>query len=282
MLGALLDFGTNLLNLGLQKKQFDYQRDLNNLTMQREDNAIQRRMEDLSKAGLNPYLAGSSGASASSFSSGQAPQLLSGVFGEAENRFIKKKQQKKDFEYIDNQIDKMSSEVQNIQEQNRVIQEQQEKYRLENEILKKQMKQYEDSGFYPTSPFGKLYFDILNAGRAFPEMPLTRKILNFGLQEQLNTLGETVNQLSTEIDDSVGRNVTEIKNKVNPVSKDYKESSKTNKNLANTLNKAFGDSGFFVSFYDGKFQIDNTSSRIPEHKAFDSYQEALHYIKSQL
>ena len=43
------------------KDQFEYQKQQNDLTRQREDNAIQRRQADLKQAGLNPLSAGDSG-----------------------------------------------------------------------------------------------------------------------------------------------------------------------------------------------------------------------------
>lgn len=80
-LNFLSDLGTNITNgiianknLAFQKDAFNYQKELNNLAMQREDNAVQRRMQDLASAGLSPYLAAGSAASSSSLSTGSAPQ----------------------------------------------------------------------------------------------------------------------------------------------------------------------------------------------------------------
>lgn len=66
-------------NFGLQQNQFDYQKRLNTLQMEREDNAIQRQVADLQAAGFSPLMA-SGGSPSSPLSSGSAPQYdVSGV-----------------------------------------------------------------------------------------------------------------------------------------------------------------------------------------------------------
>lgn len=276
-LGGLLDFGTSILNTVQQNRQFNYQRDLNNLVMQREDTAVQRRMADLAAAGLNPLMAAQGTAPTSSLSSAVAPQLQTGIFSEGENRGIKKEQQRKDFEFMDNQIDKMSEEVQNIKAQNDVIQQQQEKYKLENEILRGQLKQYEESGFYPTSSFGKLYFDILNAGRAFPQVfPFPLKSLGTGPTDEEN---DFINTVKTVVPDEVGKLANNLQ--VVLEGKSNGQTNKTQKNLANTLSKAFGDIGFVVNYYNGAFHIDDFSKKPPEHVSFETYQQAKAYIDAR-
>ena len=60
-------------NFDLQKEQFDYQKQLNQTVMEREDSAYQRQVEDLKQAGLSPLMV-SGGASATPLTSATAPQ----------------------------------------------------------------------------------------------------------------------------------------------------------------------------------------------------------------
>lgn len=53
-------------NLAQQQKEFEYQQQLNQTTMQREDTAIQRQAEDYQKAGFNRLLAAEGGGASSS------------------------------------------------------------------------------------------------------------------------------------------------------------------------------------------------------------------------
>lgn len=71
----------NDLNFQLQKENLAYQKDLQNVIFGREDNAVQRRVDDLRKAGLSPTLAAGSAAGAGSVISTSAPQRLSDLQG---------------------------------------------------------------------------------------------------------------------------------------------------------------------------------------------------------
>lgn len=59
-------------NQDMATKQFEYQKELNNLQMEREDNAVQRRANDLSLAGLNRLSAAGQSASAGNMVSSSA------------------------------------------------------------------------------------------------------------------------------------------------------------------------------------------------------------------
>lgn len=89
MLGALISGGLgligNILGYGAEKEQAElnyrlgmenlqYQKDLQQKIFEREDNAVQRRMADLEKAGLSKTLAAGSAAGAGAVVHTQAPQ----------------------------------------------------------------------------------------------------------------------------------------------------------------------------------------------------------------
>lgn len=77
--GAVDSIKTNQKNYDLQKENLAYQKDLQNTIFAREDNAVQRRVNDLIKAGLSPTLAAGSAAHAGSVVSTSAPQKRSNL-----------------------------------------------------------------------------------------------------------------------------------------------------------------------------------------------------------
>lgn len=73
---GLNDIAVSHWNIKNQKQQQDYQKALQQTIFEREDTALQRRMEDAKNAGLNPYMvANGTGSNAGSVVSTVTPQM---------------------------------------------------------------------------------------------------------------------------------------------------------------------------------------------------------------
>lgn len=110
--GGVLGAANTIYNLYTNERDFDYQKALQQQMFEREDTAVQRRMADLTSAGMNPNLAAGSAASAGSVVSrsntndvnmGSALDMI-----QAMNQI---KQQKKQTEILDSEADKASSDA---------------------------------------------------------------------------------------------------------------------------------------------------------------------------
>lgn len=77
VLGGIAQGVTGIVNYRNQKEQQRYDRAMDQLMMEREDTAVQRRMEDMKAAGINPNLAAGSAAAAGHAGGGSAPQAES-------------------------------------------------------------------------------------------------------------------------------------------------------------------------------------------------------------
>lgn len=69
-----LSAATTAYNIYQQERQYDYERNLQKQVFQREDSSIQRRVNDLRRAGLSPVLAAGNGAASGAVVGVKTPQ----------------------------------------------------------------------------------------------------------------------------------------------------------------------------------------------------------------
>lgn len=110
--GGIVDVAKLGYNLYTNKRDFDYQKALQQQIFEREDTAVQRRMADLQAAGLNPNLAAGSAAGAGAVVSRSNTNDLGSALDTvmAMNSIKAQKQQvenaKKEYEYLSYQTAK--------------------------------------------------------------------------------------------------------------------------------------------------------------------------------
>ena len=114
-IGTAFGIMQNERDYAFAKDQFDYQKALNQQTMEREDTAIQRRVADLEAAGLNKNLAAGSAASASNMSTFGGRPNQRGIDFDFMSAVYQAQQQKLQTEYMreDNelQLEKTRQEI---------------------------------------------------------------------------------------------------------------------------------------------------------------------------
>lgn len=220
---------SNLFNTGYNifqdQRNFNYLKNLQQTLFERDDNAMQRRMEDYKKSGINPLMAiGSSGAAVTSAGGFNGTQLS------MDNSFFSTQQQKKlERDTIKQEMEKRNLDMQMMKINLRsgkianwqAMQDLNIK-RLEYTILSKQIENMESNNFYPYSNIGKIIGDISALGsnvlpfsitnpfpksngvigfleKLFPTVtPDTIEKLKEGAQEVADKLGQQVNSSTTQ------------------------------------------------------------------------------------
>lgn len=150
MSGSLFGFDFSLqdalypLNLGYniyaseknrddQNSLVHYNKMMNQVQMDREDNAVQRRTKDMRKAGINPLLAAGNPASASSVSTPTAPARVPQKISPMD--LLAYQQGKANIAKTNAETMVAEATIANLEETNKNIREQNEKLRLENNVL---------------------------------------------------------------------------------------------------------------------------------------------------
>lgn len=116
LVGAAISAGGTLigsvLNTGLQREQYNYQKHLNNQVMAREDTAYQRKIADLRRAGLNPAMAlGGSGSGAQALRAGSLDSNIQTGAHEAVQSYQQLRAQRNHNDMTDAQLHILASQA---------------------------------------------------------------------------------------------------------------------------------------------------------------------------
>lgn len=226
-----LDLLSNLFKTGYNvyqdQRDYKYQKDLQQEIFERDDNALQRRMLDAQKAGINPLFAigtGAGGVTSAGTMSSKPLSLDTNFFAnqqlkKAEKQAMEQEKKKREIELKQMEIQLRAGKIANWQS----MQDLNTK-RLEQSILKEQLKNMANNNFYPLSNIGKIIGDVSALGNNIlpfsitNPMPFFNTVLtNLGgkiTPEMIESSKEISKELSQKLDKFVYNNLPKKTNEI--------------------------------------------------------------------